>query len=91
MFLVSNKHVKLRQELLDRNFIETNKSYKISYLIPQAQSYECYGFLKHASSAGNYMFKVFIRNTRSKCEIYSKLKIKTPERRKFASFWCYYY
>ena len=31
--------------------------------------------------AGNYMFKVNNRNTRTKCEICSKLTIKTPERR----------
>ena len=30
---------------------------------------------------GNYMFKVNNRNTRTRCEIYSKLTIKTPERR----------
>ena len=33
--------------------------------------------------AGNYMFKVNNRNTRTKCEICSKLTIKTPERRKW--------
>ena len=31
--------------------------------------------------AGNYMFKVNSRNTRTRCEICSKLTIKTPERR----------
>ena len=31
--------------------------------------------------AGNYMFKVNNRNTRARCEICSKLTIKTPERR----------
>ena len=35
-------------------------------------------------SAGNYMFKVNNRNTRRRCEICSKLTIKTPERR----HWC---
>ena len=30
---------------------------------------------------GSYMFKVNNRNTRTRCEIYSKLTIKTPERR----------
>ena len=30
---------------------------------------------------GNYMFKVYNRNTRIRCEICSKLTIKTPERR----------
>ena len=31
--------------------------------------------------AGNYMFKVNYRNTRTRCEICSKLTIKIPERR----------
>ena len=31
--------------------------------------------------AGNYMFKVKNRNTRTRCEICSKLTMKTPERR----------
>ena len=31
--------------------------------------------------AGNYMFKVNKRKTRPRCEICSKLTIKTPERR----------
>ena len=39
--------------------------------------------------AGNYMFKVNNRNTRTRYEICSKLTIKTPERRQ-ASFWCLY-
>ena len=34
-----------------------------------------------SSPAGNYMFKVNNRNTRTRCEICSKLTIKTPERR----------
>ena len=41
------------------------------------------------SPAGNCMFKVNNRNTRTRCEICSKLTIKTPERR-LASFWCLY-
>ena len=35
--------------------------------------------------AGNYTFKVNNRNTRTWCEIYSKLTIETPERRRFRS------
>ena len=34
-----------------------------------------------AFPSGNYIFKVNNRNTRTKCEICSKLTIKTPERR----------
>ena len=37
---------------------------------------------------GNYMFKVNNRNTRTRCEICSELKIKTPEQQHLASFWC---
>ena len=33
--------------------------------------------------AGNYMFKVKNRNTRARCEICSKLTIKTSERRQW--------
>ena len=33
--------------------------------------------------AGNYMFKVNNRNTRTRCEICSKLTIKTPEQRQW--------
>ena len=36
--------------------------------------------------AGIYLLKVNNRNTRTRCEICSKLTIKTPER----SFWCLY-
>ena len=34
-------------------------------------------------SAGIYLLKVDNRNTRTKCEISSKLRIKTPERRQW--------
>ena len=33
--------------------------------------------------AGNYMFKVNNRNTRTRCEICSNLAMKTPERRQW--------
>ena len=36
--------------------------------------------------ANIYLFKVNNRNTEKRCEIYSKLTIKTPERRQFFSF-----
>ena len=37
--------------------------------------------LSKFDSAGNYIFKGNNRNTRTRCEICSKLTIKTPERR----------
>ena len=36
-------------------------------------------YLPYTYPAGNYIFKVNNKNTRSRCEIYSKLRIKTPE------------
>ena len=38
----------------------------------------------HGNPAGIYLLKVNNRNTRTSCEICSKLTIKTPER----SHWC---
>ena len=43
--------------------------------------------------SGNYMFEVNNKNTKTKCEICSKLTIKTPERRQYslASFgWVFF-
>ena len=40
--------------------------------------------------AGIYLLKVNSRNTRKRCEICSKLTIKTPEWQPPASFWCLY-
>ena len=37
-------------------------------------------------AAGNYMFKVNDRSTRRRCEIFSKLTKKTPERRQWRRF-----
>ena len=37
----------------------------------------------NSNPVGIYLFKVNNRNTRTKCEIYSKLTIKTPERRQW--------
>ena len=42
-----------------------------------------YGFWSYVNpfhSAGIYLFKVNNRNTRTRCKIFSKLTIKTPER-----------
>ena len=35
-----------------------------------------------------YFFKVNNRNTRKRCEIYSKWTLKTPERRRSGFFYC---
>ena len=42
-----------------------------------------YGKVDDSNPAGNYMFKVNNRYTRTKSEISSKLTIKTPERRQW--------
>ena len=36
--------------------------------------------IKSRNPAGNYMLKVNERSTRTRCEIFSKLTVKTPER-----------
>ena len=43
-----------------------------------------------AHPPGKYMFKVNNRNTRTRCEICSKLTIRTSKRRQTSS-WCLYY
>ena len=53
---------------LERDFKTTNKN-----LVSASQSL--------LNTAGNYMFKVNNRNTVTRCEIYSELTIKIPERR----------
>ena len=40
-----------------------------------------YEYLQQTNPAGIYLLKVNNRNTRTRCEICSKLTIKTPERR----------
>ena len=42
---------------------------------------------KNISAAGDYMFKINCRNIRTRCEICSKLTIKTLERRQWPIFW----
>ena len=51
----------------------------INFYCKSGKHYCCNEKLK-TYSAGNYMFKVNNRNTRTRCEICSKLTIKTPER-----------
>ena len=47
-------------------------------------------FSIYASPAGIYMFKVYNRNTRTRCEICSKLRTKDTRATPVASFWCLY-
>ena len=50
---------------------------------PKTQLIHILGDLISTNPAGNYMFKVNNRNTRTRYEICSKLSIKTPERRQW--------
>ena len=49
-------------------------------ILTVSQNHDSRRFL-FVHTVGNYMFKVNNRNTRTSCEICSKLTIKTPERR----------
>ena len=44
---------------------------------------------KSNDPANTYLFKVNNTDIKKRCEIYSKLTIKTPEQR-LTSFWCFY-
>ena len=65
--------------------IQYEKSKFFIYIISKFQlfSFKVIPPLLHGTSnpAGIYLLKVNNRNTRTRCEICSKLTIKTPERR----------
>ena len=58
---------------------EINISGRCTLCIVKCASF-VFSFLILCSPAGNYLFKVNNRNTRTRCEIYSNLTIKIPER-----------
>ena len=43
----------------------------------------CFGHTTSSNPAGNYVFRVNNRNTRTRCKICSKLTVKMPERRQW--------
>ena len=51
--------------------------------ISHSWSQEVHSVPLNTNPAGNYMFKVNNRSTRTRCEIWSKLTIKTPEQRQW--------
>ena len=78
MFKVNNKGTRARYEISLKfsifkamgNAVDSMYSFSQFFLLDFS-----YG------TAVNYMFKVNKKNTRTRCKICSKLKIKTPERR----------
>ena len=73
----------------DTNTYYEDVSYDVESFFTSIAVAETIDYILKRIPAGNYMFKFSNRNTRTKCEICSKLTIKTPERRQ-ASFWCLY-
>ena len=63
-----------------RNLLEKQKKDEKGILAPMRKILNLIIYCK-AFLAGSYLPKVNYRNTRTKCEIRSKLSIKTPERR----------
>ena len=64
--------------------LESNNKFSIKplmYCFPFHIRFHYLRFQVGSDPAGNYMFKVTNRNTRARCEICSKLTIKTPEGR----------
>ena len=66
-------HVRTIENKISKNLGPLYKAKKIN-----AEALKCF-FYTHP--AGIYLFKVNNRNTRTRCEICSKLTINTPERR----------
>ena len=65
----------------------TNSSILYPSIYPNRLSLSCLICMKpvitEANPAGNYLFKVNNRNTRTRCQICSKLTIKIPKRRQW--------
>ena len=95
MFKVNNRNTRTRCEICSKliceSFNEVYKMYIFNKSLDKIRSADEFWYctrdlIKYAQNckiypAGNYMFKVNNRNTRTRCEICSKLTIKTPERR----------
>ena len=62
-----------------KDFFEKIVTAKIRSLFSEKVSSLTLDKVLNTPPTGNYMFKVNNRNTRKKCEICSKLTIKTPE------------
>ena len=64
---------------IDKNYLKKPFLQEAQIIAPARQ---CSNYFP----AGNYIFKVSYRNTRTRCEICSKLTIKTQERRQWHGF-----
>ena len=80
---------KVFQTLWKILFISSIKLFSFARYAFSSNFFPFFPHFSDSNPAGNYMFKVNNRNTRTTCEICSKLTIKTQERRQ-ASFWCLY-
>ena len=74
-----SKNMDLVNVVNGRTYREINISGRCTLCIAKCASF-VFSFLILCSSAGNFMFKVNNRNTRTRCEICSNLTIKIPER-----------
>ena len=74
-----SKNMDLVNIVKGRTCGEINISGRCTLCIVKCASF-VFSFLILCSPTGNYMFKVKNRNTRTRCEICSKLTIKVPER-----------
>ena len=61
------------------DWLSNISSYYFDSLKVQVKDLLNFNNFSYVISTGNYMFKVNNRNSRTKCEIYSKLTIKIPE------------
>ena len=66
--------------MLQKNNLAANLTFDVQHQISGKQLSMCLNLT--INPANIYLFKVNNRNSRNKCEIYSELTIKTPERRR---------
>ena len=83
-----NLWIKNNLKVLSSNRIEELQPWLMSYL-HQSRKVHPRTSLQRSNSASTYLFKINNRSTRTKCEICSKLTIKTTERRQWRQ-WCLY-
>ena len=73
--VLQKSFIKNFSKLKGEHFLLQSSSLRSLYTTPLG---ECFSY---SNPAGNYLSKVNNKNTTARCEVCSKLTIKTPERR----------
>ena len=79
-FFLSLYHLKMLEEHRYYDVFRGHGKRSVTWNWLNILGHTCFSYVKK-SSANIYLFKVNYRNNREMCEMYSKLTIKTPDRR----------